>query len=77
MQVDEVSRGFVIVRGKERDQFFAFFVDHDSSSWTNYSYGARIYDDRDSAEIDLLELHRRARKRKIMRRAGTERSEKA
>jgi hypothetical protein len=64
VQVDEVAAGFVIVRGKERDVFFSFFVDHDSASWTKYSPGARIYQDRAKAGSDLQELRRRARERR-------------
>ena len=61
MQVDETERGFVIVRGKDRDVFFSFFVDDDRSCWTNYSPGARLYAEKDRAENDLQELRKRAR----------------
>ena len=64
MQVDEISSGFVIVRGKERNVFFSFFVDHDRSAWTKYSPGARIYQSKEKAEIDLRELRRHARVRR-------------
>jgi hypothetical protein len=63
MQVDETERGYVIVRGKERDVFFCFFVDHDSSTWSNLAGAARFYDTKEQAEDDLAELRRRNRTR--------------
>jgi hypothetical protein len=69
MQVDETEKGFVIVRGRERDTFFCFFVDSDSSCWSKLGGSARFYAERSKAETDLIELRRRARERRKNRQA--------
>jgi len=70
MQVDETERGFVIVRGKERDVFFCFFVDSDSSCWSKLAGSAQFYAEREKAEADLVELRRRTRERKRVSAGG-------
>jgi len=62
LEVIAYDEKFVIVRGAWLSQFFSFFVDGDSSSWTKRSYMARRYDTQSEAIKDLLELKRRARK---------------
>ena len=62
MQVEECAKGFMIVRGKERDDYFAFLVDHDKSSWTRYSYGAATFATKSAAEAMLARLRLRAKR---------------
>ena len=64
MRIEKTARGFVIVRGSgDREQFFAFFVDSDSSSWSKRIAEARHYATIDRAESEWGELKRRNRKR--------------
>ena len=53
---------FWIARG---DTYFAFFVDHNSSSWTKKRYEARQYTNQTDAELGLQEIRHRAKMRRI------------
>ena len=67
MKIEKTEKGYVIVRGKYQDQFFSFFVDYDSSSWTKHVYNARLYAKRSLAEEELLEIRKRAKDRLVLR----------
>ena len=58
MKIENQGRHFVIRRGQ---QFFSFFGDSDSSSWTKIADRARQYPTSAQAEDNLAELRRRAK----------------
>jgi hypothetical protein len=65
MRIDTNSLGkFIIIRGQGvKATAFAFFVDDDSSSWTNRGFFATQYAAREEAEKDLAELRYRKKLR--------------
>lgn len=77
MRVSETSEGqFVVARGGEyRPQYFSFYIDHDSSSWTKYIEQAHKHATRASATETIHRLRHRAQLRRDEAKRALTRSE--
>lgn len=60
MRIETHGEKFIIVRGPDGDeQYFSFFVDHDSSCWSQHVDMGRKFSSRVQAGRDLKELRAR------------------
>jgi hypothetical protein len=60
MRIEKCGNYWFIVRGKATVQYFGFFVDDDSASWSNRFDNARTFKTADDASVDLNRLRTRA-----------------
>jgi hypothetical protein len=57
----EPTGTFLIVRGSKKEQYFSFFVDHDSSCWSKNRFDGMKFPTIEEAERAVEELRHRAK----------------